>query len=126
MTTRNFCFGIVRVQINVGKYAAVGVPTADVGTFGANRELLAGRLAAFDRECRVLSSHCDGPRALLRNQAGNRRICRARDGHGNFLVAATLVAVGLRICTIAGTSGEPKRSPAFIAVSRPSQVLCTA
>ena len=30
VTARNFCFRIVRVQINVGKDAAVGVPTADV------------------------------------------------------------------------------------------------
>jgi hypothetical protein len=40
VTARNFCFGIVRVQINVRKDTAVGVPTPDVGTSDLPRSIV--------------------------------------------------------------------------------------
>ena len=55
VAARNFCFRIAGIKIHVGENAAFGVPTADVRFLIVQKELLAGRVAAFDYQRRVRS-----------------------------------------------------------------------
>ncbi len=79
MTTRNFRLRVVRIQIDIGKDAAVGVPPSDVHFIIVQKEFFPERASAIDDEFRVRPfTFCLSGDSRRRARAFDRTFRRAR------------------------------------------------
>jgi len=124
MSTRNLRFRVVRIEIDIGKNATIGVPASYLSLYITQHKLLSGRAALFDNQASMRFGSCAQGRKTepCRDTArGKLRLCsRCRC---MIPVAAALcrsLVHGVR--TAVGSQGRA----AFIAILRAIEVFSFA
>src|SRR5215470_19158272 len=127
VTSRDLCFGIVRVEIDVGEDPAIGVPASDLSFDITQHKLLSGRAALFDNQAGMRFGSCAYRRITETGRDSRRHQFRLRSRRRSMVAVAVIVtAVRGSLLHGIGTAIRSQWRTTFIAILRAIEIFCFA